>query len=287
MRPDRRPDSRVLFGLPIDRADSMDDVVALGAEAVRSRRRMLVGVVNAAKIVNLRRDALLRDSLLDCDVILADGQSVVWASRLLGRPLPERVTGIDLFEACWSSPTATTVRSTCSGRQPRGAGPACSDRIRSGSPRSAIAGAAGRLLHRRTRRPTSPATSADPGADMLFLGMTSPKKEIFLGEYGDDARRAGAARGRRLVRRPRRRDQAGAAAWQRLGLEWAVPPAAGATAPVAALPRHQQRVRLARDAERASRADSRRHGHPIAAAPGSPPSSGQAPDPSRSRRTGA
>ena len=66
---DDRPvptDSRVLFGLPIT-ACSMDDVVALGAEAVRSRRRMLVGVVNAAKIVKLRRDELLRTSLLDCE----------------------------------------------------------------------------------------------------------------------------------------------------------------------------------------------------------------------------
>ena len=29
--------------------------------------------------------------------MLADGMAVVWASRLLGRPLPERVAGIDLF----------------------------------------------------------------------------------------------------------------------------------------------------------------------------------------------
>ena len=40
-------------------------------------------MVNAAKVVNLRSDAFLRDSLLECDVLLADGQSVVWASRLL------------------------------------------------------------------------------------------------------------------------------------------------------------------------------------------------------------
>ena len=45
------------------------------------------------------RDALLRDSLLECDMLLADGQSVVWASRMLRQPLPERVAGIDLFES--------------------------------------------------------------------------------------------------------------------------------------------------------------------------------------------
>src|SRR5690606_9513818 len=34
----------------------------------------------------------------DCNMLLADGQSVVWASRFLGHRLPERVAGIDLFQ---------------------------------------------------------------------------------------------------------------------------------------------------------------------------------------------
>ena len=51
------PEPRVLFGLPIT-ACTMDDVLTLCAAAVRSRRRLLVGVVNAAKIVKLRRDEL-------------------------------------------------------------------------------------------------------------------------------------------------------------------------------------------------------------------------------------
>ena len=59
----------------------------------------MVGVVNAAKIVNLRSDSALRDSLLECDMVLADGQSVVWAGVVLRKPLPGRVTGIDLFES--------------------------------------------------------------------------------------------------------------------------------------------------------------------------------------------
>jgi len=55
-------------------------------------------VVNAAKIVDANRDEHLKRVLLDADLLTADGMSVVWASRLFGRPLKERVTGIDLFE---------------------------------------------------------------------------------------------------------------------------------------------------------------------------------------------
>ena len=55
-------------------------------------------MVNAAKIVGANRDERLKHVLLEADLVTADGMSVVWASRLFGRALRERVTGIDLFE---------------------------------------------------------------------------------------------------------------------------------------------------------------------------------------------
>lgn len=55
-------------------------------------------VVNAAKVVAANRDEELKRALLEADFVTADGMSVVWASRLLGQTLKERVTGIDLFE---------------------------------------------------------------------------------------------------------------------------------------------------------------------------------------------
>jgi N-acetylglucosaminyldiphosphoundecaprenol N-acetyl-beta-D-mannosaminyltransferase len=55
-------------------------------------------VVNAAKIVSAQSDEALREILHKADIVTADGMSVVWASHLLGEPLQQRVTGIDLFE---------------------------------------------------------------------------------------------------------------------------------------------------------------------------------------------
>src|SRR3954454_2335662 len=89
--------TRHLFGLEVD-ALTMAQTISLAEQAVRQPERLLIRVVNAAKIAKLKADPVLRDSLLEADVLLADGQSVVWASRLLGQPLPERVAGIDLFE---------------------------------------------------------------------------------------------------------------------------------------------------------------------------------------------
>lgn len=54
-------------------------------------------VVNAGKIVAMQKDLQLRQSVNESDLINADGQAVVWASKLLGKPLKERVAGIDLM----------------------------------------------------------------------------------------------------------------------------------------------------------------------------------------------
>jgi len=66
---------------------------------IKNRDNLHHVCVNAAKIVKMKKDTALRESVLEADVISPDGQSVVWASRLLGKPLPERVNGTNLMEA--------------------------------------------------------------------------------------------------------------------------------------------------------------------------------------------
>lgn len=53
--------------------------------------------INAGKINLMRNDPSLRSIVNRAALITADGQSIVWAAKYLGCPLPERVTGIDLF----------------------------------------------------------------------------------------------------------------------------------------------------------------------------------------------
>jgi N-acetylglucosaminyldiphosphoundecaprenol N-acetyl-beta-D-mannosaminyltransferase len=55
-------------------------------------------VVNVDKLVKLRNDENLKEIISSCDIINADGMPLVWASRFLGNRLKERVTGIDLME---------------------------------------------------------------------------------------------------------------------------------------------------------------------------------------------
>ena len=88
--------TRSLFGIPVA-AVTMAEALDIVDAAIIARRPLQIGVINAAKVVNMRRDAGLRNAVLSSDIIFADGISVVWASRALGQPLPERVAGIDLM----------------------------------------------------------------------------------------------------------------------------------------------------------------------------------------------
>lgn len=175
-----RATPRLLFGLPVD-AFRMDEAVDRCRDAMETRQPVLIGVLNAAKIVNLRRDGELRDAILDCNMLLADGQAVVWASRLLGQPLPERVAGIDLFEELLGLADRQGRRIYLLGAKPEVLN-ALKLRIGERWPRLVIAGSHDGYFN--DEQAAAIATDIrDAHADMLFLGMPSPKKEVFLRRF--------------------------------------------------------------------------------------------------------
>jgi N-acetylglucosaminyldiphosphoundecaprenol N-acetyl-beta-D-mannosaminyltransferase len=86
----------VVLGCAIDRLDmaaTLDRCAAL----IGAGRPSQHVCVNAAKIVATRDDARMRAIVGRSDVVSADGQAIIWASKLLRDPLPERVAGIDLM----------------------------------------------------------------------------------------------------------------------------------------------------------------------------------------------
>jgi N-acetylglucosaminyldiphosphoundecaprenol N-acetyl-beta-D-mannosaminyltransferase len=87
-----------LLGLPFDVID-LDTAVARIHAAVASRTRLFISTPNTNFVVAARRDQAFRDSVFHSDMSLMDGKPLVWAARLMGIPVPERVSGADVFEA--------------------------------------------------------------------------------------------------------------------------------------------------------------------------------------------
>ncbi|GGO17193.1 hypothetical protein GCM10010116_34760 [Microbispora rosea subsp. aerata] len=208
---------REILGVSLD-ALTMEQAVARCVRAVENRESLTIGVVNAAKAVHMRRDARLRESVTSCDLVLADGQAVVWASRILGRPLPERVAGIDLFTALLEEGSRRAYRAYFLGARPEVVERVVAE-VRRRHPGLRIAGARDGYFT-DDEAPAVAERIAESKPDLLFLGMTSPKKEIFVARFAPVIR-AGVVHGvggsfdvyaGKVRRAPR--------LWQRLGLEW-------------------------------------------------------------------
>lgn len=86
-----------IAGIGVDNL-SESEVLAEIERLVKQGGSHYMAVVNASKMVMANRDELLRRIIAKADLVTADGMSVVWASRLAGRSIRERVTGIDMFE---------------------------------------------------------------------------------------------------------------------------------------------------------------------------------------------
>ena len=138
-------------------------------------------VVNVDKLVKAERDAELRRIINDCALINADGMPVVWASRLLGKPLKERVAGVDLFEALMRRSADKQWRVYLLGAREE----VVSEVKRLYElkyPGLTVAGYRNGYWSAE-EEPGVVAQSTEARADLLFVAISSPKKEHFLGQY--------------------------------------------------------------------------------------------------------
>src|SRR5690606_38627543 len=85
-----------MMGTPIDNL-TMRETLDIIKYAIEQKEHIHHTVVNAGKIVSMHSNLQLKESAINADIINADGEGVVGASRLLGTPLKERVAGIDLM----------------------------------------------------------------------------------------------------------------------------------------------------------------------------------------------
>lgn len=91
-----------LMGLPIHALD-MQASVSRVLDALHHGERVQHCAINVAKLVKMLSDPELAADVRASNLRNADGMGIVLAARLLGRPLPERVAGVDLMEALVSA----------------------------------------------------------------------------------------------------------------------------------------------------------------------------------------
>ena len=210
-------DTAEILGCRIDRID-MERTLHRCLTAIESREFTQHMAINAAKLVALQRDRELRAIVDSCTLVTADGQAVVWASRLLGDPLPERVAGVDLMHRLLALAEERGYRVYFFGARQTVLEGAMT-RLRQEHPRLAIAGYRnGYFAPEDQAEIAREIREARP--DMLFVAISSPTKEYFLGTHGreiDVPFVMGVGGAIDIVAGITRRAPR---LWQRVGLEW-------------------------------------------------------------------
>lgn len=171
-----------ICNVPVD-ALTMDETVALIDESIQKKENLHHVVVNAAKLVNAQKDAELKASIVECDIINADGQSIVWAARFLKEDLPERVAGIDLMDNLVALASRKNYKIFFLGAKEDVVNKVVKIFSEKYSP-EIIAGYRNGYFGKEEELEIAKQIR-DSKADILFVAMSSPKKEIFLNKYKD------------------------------------------------------------------------------------------------------
>ncbi|MEV0185116.1 WecB/TagA/CpsF family glycosyltransferase [Streptomyces sp. NPDC050625] len=114
-----------------------------------------------------------------CSLVNADGQAVVWAGRVLGHPLPERVTGMDLMLALWDRAARERYRVFLLGAEP-----AVVRQVAAIATRRGVDVVGHRDGHWSwDQEPEVVAAVREARPDLLFLAVPTPRKEYFLARH--------------------------------------------------------------------------------------------------------
>lgn len=169
-----------LLNCPVD-VLTMEETIVQVQKAIDAKEQIHHTVVNAGKLAKMQHDEVLRESVISADIINADGQPLVWLSKALKTPLPERVAGIELMQKLverakenhWklfffgaTEEIVTTVVEKYSELYTN----------------EIIAGYRNGYYKPEEEKAIAEKIG-ESGANILFVAITSPKKENFLHKY--------------------------------------------------------------------------------------------------------
>lgn len=165
-----------ILNCPMDVA-TMNETVDYIATNIRERTFTQHVVVNVAKIVNLQNDVVLAESIKNCNIVNIDGMGVVFAARLLGYDIPERVSGIDLFYELLTMSAEYSYPVFFLGAESHIVTEVC-NRAQRLYPKLKIAGYHHGYFWDNEAAVVEKIRKS--GARLLFVAITSPKKENFI-----------------------------------------------------------------------------------------------------------
>jgi N-acetylglucosaminyldiphosphoundecaprenol N-acetyl-beta-D-mannosaminyltransferase len=174
-----------LLGLAIDNLTMDETLTAIGE--IMERRQFAYAVTpNVDHTVKFRKSQAFRDLYAKATLVVADGVPLVWASRLLGTPLKQRINGTDLFEQACAFAAQRGYSVFLLGGSP-GAAEAAARKLLVRHPDLKIAGwdcPAYGFYKSQEQNEAVQKMIRDSGAEILFVGLGAPQQEQWMCDCG-------------------------------------------------------------------------------------------------------
>ena len=169
-----------ILGVPVDMVDK-EQASAVFAEIFQQPGCSMIVTPNSEIVQNASKDEELRSLIASADLIIPDGIGLVYASKVMGCPLSERVTGIDFLESIIARLAQTGESIFFFGSKPDEA----ADRMKKKYPGLRVAGTQNGYF-----QPEEEALIVkqinESGADFLCVALGAPKQERFIAQHRDE-----------------------------------------------------------------------------------------------------
>lgn len=176
-------DKVIICNIKIDNI-SFNETIDKIIEYVNKKSRGFVVTPNVDHVIKLQTDPYFRKIYEEAALVVADGMPLIWASRIIGTPLKERVNGTDLLVRLSEVADRNGYRIFFLGGRP-GAAVKASEKLKSRGLNWGIAGIYSPpygFEEDRNEKDKIIRMINDSKADILFVGLGAPRQEKWIFE---------------------------------------------------------------------------------------------------------
>ncbi len=166
-----------IHGVGIDNV-TMDEALDRVMDMLKDNKAHKVYTPNSEIVMQAYRDDGLKQLLNEADLVVADGAGVVLASRILGRKVKEKVSGVDLVRRIFMNTDRRTTSFFIFGGKP-GVSEQASINILSEFPRANILGFRNGYFNENDVQGIINQINAAK-AEILLVGLGAPKQEKWI-----------------------------------------------------------------------------------------------------------
>lgn len=166
----------------------LNETVELIEKIISDKKKANIHTVNVDHLILAKKHKNFEEYMQDSEIVLADGMPIVWYSKMLKKPLKERVTGVDLSEKLFADSKNRDFKIFLLGGGP-GVAEECAQKMAQKYGEIQIAGtycpSAEEIANSTSSKQIVDRINST-GANILLVALGAPKQELWIAKYKNE-----------------------------------------------------------------------------------------------------